>query len=304
LKLHLPSVSTSYLPWYLAIERGYIAEQNLDVEIVQATGTVGTKALVAGEMDFSGAASSALPAVAKGAPLKVVFAQSARANYWLIARPEIKTLADLKGKRIVVPSLGAGDAYSRLARGALQKAGIDPARDVEFVAGGAGGGGSTDVLVGAMVGGVAQAMVGNILQRLSAEAQGFQTVHAFSDNADLQGGVVTTENLLKNKPQVARGFLTAAVKGMRVIAADPETSLGVLLKYVKLDRNAAAQGLGVIRPLATRDGYMGPEEQNQVLEALKVSLELPADMSVEKAFDFGPIQEAAKAVDASGWKPK
>src|SRR5437763_9910612 len=36
LRLHLPSRSTSYLPWYLAIERGYFKEQNLDVEILQA----------------------------------------------------------------------------------------------------------------------------------------------------------------------------------------------------------------------------------------------------------------------------
>src|SRR5690348_3053060 len=38
LKFHVPSRSTSYLPWYIAIERGYFQEQNLDVELLQLAG--------------------------------------------------------------------------------------------------------------------------------------------------------------------------------------------------------------------------------------------------------------------------
>src|SRR3954447_14217754 len=103
LRLHLPSRSTSYLPWYLAIERGYFKEQNLDVEILQAPGATGVQAMVAGEMQFSGAASSAVPAIAQGTPLKAVYVESAKANSWFTTRPEIRTLQDLKGKRVVVP---------------------------------------------------------------------------------------------------------------------------------------------------------------------------------------------------------
>src|SRR5712692_2012467 len=41
LKFHVPSRSTSYLPWYIAIERGYFREQNLDVELLQIAATTG-----------------------------------------------------------------------------------------------------------------------------------------------------------------------------------------------------------------------------------------------------------------------
>jgi ABC-type nitrate/sulfonate/bicarbonate transport system substrate-binding protein len=128
LRLHLPSRSASYLPWYLAIERGYFQEQNLNVEILQAPGATGVQALVAGEMHFSGAASSAIPAIAQGTPLKAVYVQSAKANYWFTTRPEIRTLRDLKGKRVVVPNLSQADSYSRLLLSAMQRAGMDPTR--------------------------------------------------------------------------------------------------------------------------------------------------------------------------------
>src|SRR4051794_27822566 len=46
IRFHVPSRSTSYLPWYLAIERGYFREQNLDVELFQVPGTTGYQAMI------------------------------------------------------------------------------------------------------------------------------------------------------------------------------------------------------------------------------------------------------------------
>src|SRR5687767_15120086 len=71
LKFHFPSRSTSYLPWYVAIERGYFREAGLDVEMLQAPGTVGVQALIAGEMDFSASTTRPMVAIARGVPLKV-----------------------------------------------------------------------------------------------------------------------------------------------------------------------------------------------------------------------------------------
>ncbi len=305
LRLHLPSRSTSYLPWYLAIDRGYFQEQNLDVEIVQAAGSAGLAALLAGEVQFSGTLSAGIPAMAQGADLKVLFVQSPRANYWLTTRTDINNLHDLKGKRIVVPNLGLSDAYTRLLTAALRKAGMDPTSDVIFIAGGSAGGGGSDVLVGALVAGAADAMVGNVLQRLAAEEQGFHTIYSFGDDsADLQGGVLTTANMLQTQPDVVRRFLTAAVKGMRVMAQDPGTSLDVLLKYVDLDRAQAAKGLNYIRPLMSKDGLLTPDEQRAGLDTLKEAVPEIANLEPGQVFAFRPLQQAIQTVDASGWQPK
>jgi NitT/TauT family transport system substrate-binding protein len=305
LNLHLPSRSTSYLPWYVAIERGYFKEQNLEVEILQAPGSVGVKALVAGEMHFSGAASSAIPGIAQGAELKVLWVQSAKPNYWFTTRPEIRTLQDMKGKRIVVPSVGGGDAYTRLVSAAMRKQGMDPANDVIFIGGGSAGGGGSDILVGAMVAGVADGMVGNVLQRLAAEDQGFHTIHGFADDAaDLQGSIVTTDQMLRNRSDVVRRFLAAGVKGIRVMEHDPDTSLDVLLKYVEMDREDAAKGLGYVRPLLARDALINATEQREGLNTLKEALPEIAHLEVPQVFDFAPLQEAIRTVDASGWRAR
>jgi ABC-type nitrate/sulfonate/bicarbonate transport system substrate-binding protein len=242
--------------------------------------------------------------MAQGAGLKVIFVQSGKANYWFTTRPEINTLQDLKGKRVVVPNLGLSDAYTRLLAAALRKEGMDPQNDVIFIAGGSSGGGGSDILVGALVAGAADGMVGNVLQRLAAEAQGFHTIYSFADSPDLQGGIVTTDNLLQTRPDVVRRFLTAAVKGVRVMADDPETSLDVLLKYVELDRGEAAKGLGYVRPLMAKDGLITPAEQHAGLDKLKEAVPEIEGLEASQVFDFEPLQDAIRTVDASGWQPR
>ncbi|HLH25729.1 MAG TPA: ABC transporter substrate-binding protein [Chloroflexota bacterium] len=302
LKFHVPSRSTSYLPWYIATERGYFQEQNLDVELVQIAGTTGYQAMIGGEMDLSGAGSLAIPALVKGSRTTVIFAESGRANYWLVTRPDIETLADLRGKRIVVPTLGAS-TYYLLAVSAVRSAGLDPDRDVQFVAGGSAGGGGSDILVGSLVAGLSDAMPGNILQRLAAEEQGFHTIYSFAqEHADLQGGVSIAERL-RAQPDVVRRFAVAAVKSMRVMEHDPDTSLDVLLKWVDLDREAAAKGLNLVRPLMAKDGLLSEEEQRAVLAELKPVFEITEDLQPAQVFDFSYLEQAAHGLDASGWQP-
>jgi NitT/TauT family transport system substrate-binding protein len=301
---HLPSRSTSYLPWYIAQEKGYFKEQNLAVDFVQANSTVGIDSLISGETQFTGAASAAMAALGKGAALKTVFIQSARANYWVTAKPNVKTLADLKGKVIVTPNIGNGDTYYRLASTALKKAGLDPTKDVQFIGAGSAGGGSGDVLVTALVAGRADAMVGNILQRLAVEAQGFTTMYSFADDsADLQGGIATSSKLLASQPDLVRKFLAAGVKGMRVMQADPKTDVDVTLKYVQLSQGDAEKAIELVRPLMTTDGLVSDQQQKDGLDSIRAGVDLPDSVTPGTAFDFAPLQDAIKAVDTSGWKP-
>jgi len=144
-----------------------------------------------------------------------------------------------------------------------------------------------------------------VLQRLSAEEHGFHTIYDFAnDSADIQGGVATSEGLLRDRPDVAQRFFRAAVKATRVMAADPDTSLDVLIQYVEMDRGDAAKGLSWIRPLMAKDGLLTPAEQADGLAAVKALMPEIAGLEVSQVFDLLPLEEAVRAVDASGWQPR
>ena len=99
--------SIFYAPQYVAIEKGYFADQGLDVELVTGFGADKVlTALISGEADigFMGAEAS-IYAYQEGATDPAVnFAQlTQRAGNFLVAREEMPDVqwSDLKGKKVL-----------------------------------------------------------------------------------------------------------------------------------------------------------------------------------------------------------
>ena len=101
----IPSATIHYLSLYVAEERGFFREENLDNEVVAIGGPAGIAALVNGGIDFSGAAGSSMRAAMAGAPLKVIMFQADRVTWHVVTGPQLAKIADLKGKRVGVNAL-------------------------------------------------------------------------------------------------------------------------------------------------------------------------------------------------------
>ena len=92
------------------------------------TAAVANMALLGGNVDFISSGPSVISAIARGAPLKFVFICFNRPMHWLYAKPEIKDVKGLKGKKVGVSALGASTHF--LVQEILKRYGLDSARDV------------------------------------------------------------------------------------------------------------------------------------------------------------------------------
>jgi ABC-type nitrate/sulfonate/bicarbonate transport system substrate-binding protein len=95
------AVSSLYL--YVADKQGFFARENIAVDVVQIPGGTGNMvaALDRGDVDVTQTATPYLiQAVLNGSPAAAIAGTTANPIYSLIAKPEIKTFADLKGKLI------------------------------------------------------------------------------------------------------------------------------------------------------------------------------------------------------------
>jgi ABC-type nitrate/sulfonate/bicarbonate transport system substrate-binding protein len=95
------AVSSLYL--YVAEKQGFFARENVAVEVVQIPGGTGNMvaALDRGEVDVTQTATPYLiQAVLNGSPAIAIAGTTANPIYSLIAKPQIATFADLKGKLI------------------------------------------------------------------------------------------------------------------------------------------------------------------------------------------------------------
>ena len=108
----LTSKAFQYVPLVIAQERGYLKEEGLELKLVFMQNAAGLQALIANAVQFSGSGSSALVAISKGnAPLKTILAFNDQVLQWIVARPNIKSLRDLSGKKVATTGVASIAAF-------------------------------------------------------------------------------------------------------------------------------------------------------------------------------------------------
>lgn len=126
--------SIMHLPVWVAQDAGLFAKQGLrNVELIFIqSGTLITMAVVSGELQFSGAgAASVVAAEIKGGNVTLLACPVDADAVYLIARPGIRSAAQLKGKTAAVTRLGSTTHF--YLRSALRYAGLDPQKDVKIL---------------------------------------------------------------------------------------------------------------------------------------------------------------------------
>src|SRR5437667_10191164 len=104
----IPAKSFQMVIYPVAQQKGYMKEEGLDQRVIFIAPTTSIQAMLGGDVQFTGAGTSALVSIARGnAPLKVVVATNDRVLQWLVVRPEITSLKDLKGKKIATTGVAA-----------------------------------------------------------------------------------------------------------------------------------------------------------------------------------------------------
>jgi len=114
------------MPLWIADEEGYFKKQGLDVKQVNISGgTQGAQMMVSGGVDVSyDDPITCIVSTAGGVPVNVIVGGTPSLAYLIVGGPGIKTIADVKGKR--VGSSGLGLSASRLALlVGLRRFGID-----------------------------------------------------------------------------------------------------------------------------------------------------------------------------------
>src|SRR5262249_16066346 len=114
----------------------FFEESGLTIQYIVMRSDLAVKGLISGDADYMQSSSSVLRAAVAGAPLVTILGVYNRTFFDLVARPEIKSLGDLKRKPLGISRYGASTEYA--VRFALKANGIDPDKDVKLLAVGTG----------------------------------------------------------------------------------------------------------------------------------------------------------------------
>ena len=243
-----PSRSLTELPTHVALKKGFFKNEGLDVKLVQARSNILAAALASGSMQYVTSVTTVLGGIMGGLPAKVIAGVTKNNPDFLMVRPEIRSFADLKGKKLAVSGFG-GASHQRLII-VLTKNGINPSTDVTVLSVG-----DARLRLEQLRAGAIDATVLTPPNNFIAERAGFRSLGSSSDLLPLPAvGVSLLERRLKEKPEEAKKILRAFLKGMRQMKERREEAVAVAMEWLGLDKDLAERSYDIMLPNYAIDG--------------------------------------------------
>lgn len=293
----LPSKSFQFVIFPIAKERGYMKEEGIDLNIVVMGSTAGIQAVLAGDMHFTGSGSSALVAVTKGnAPLRTVLAVNDQVLQWLMVRPEISSLKELKNKKVAVT--GVASVATFMFKQVAPKYGLDANNEVTFLAFPPG------QRLPAMMSGAVEAGLLTTEDRFAALDQGMkELMYLGKEVKNSWGTVATTERFIKDQPKLMAGFMRATLKALRLVKQNREMAVDAIVKFSELKRELAERTYDSVIGTFTSNGVVDEETQKNDLDIVRLVVKVNKEVPIERAYDFSFAAQADKELTRAGWKP-
>ena len=298
IRVAYPSMNTSVFCLLIAQKEGYLKEEGLDVQLLSIRGEIAIRTALAGEVHFFTNAGSALAAGVRGVPVKIATVFQDKPGWDLIAHPDIKSVAQLRGKNIAVMSPEGSLAI--VAREILRKNGIDPSKDVNLVVMG-----GDEVRFPALQTKSVQATLFNTAMSIKAQKDGFTKLATASDYANLiEGGLATTNDKIKQNPEKTFRFIRAALKGLNFFVSKKEAATQYMMNALRMKDSELINAIYDIQSrLILREGYSDDKVLQSMIDDMKKTTKVQRNIRIADIFDLSFVKKASAELKTSGWKP-
>ncbi len=217
------------VPW-IAQEAGIFKKYGFDVQLVYIAGTSAQiSTLMSGDVQFSQATGpGVIQAGLSGADVVFLTGNMKTFTWNLVARPEIRTMKELRGKVLGITRFGSATDFA--VRFALERFKIDPQKDVRIIQ----VGGMAEVLAG-LSGKKIDAALLSSPQHLTALDQGFYILLSLPDlNIPYQGnGLTTTRTFIARNEELVENFMKAYLEAIKYYKTNPRGTMKILEKYTR-----------------------------------------------------------------------
>lgn len=222
-------------PLWVAKEKGYFHKYGLDVDTIYIpSGTMGMQALLGGETKILAAdGSSVVNARLRGGAVKIFIGM---VNFYpnpFFSTPEIKTYADLKGKKIAVTRIGSSSYTATVML--LKKLGLEEGRDYTILQLG-----STQNRLAALTRGLIQGTTLSAPESVIARNAGMKVLISGPELAKLgitiqhQSANVMESSLHGEFRPTLKSFAMGYLEGVRQVYRSKENTMEVLKKYTRV----------------------------------------------------------------------
>ena len=297
-RVAIPSTTHAVLAFSTSRDKGYYRDEGLDVELILMSAPIASRALLSGDVEVATVGGAGLLPVLSGAPLRFIFSTYNRPMFWLFGKAEIRSVKELKGKKVGVSGIGSGP--DSLLREALRRNALE-GRDVAILSLGV-----MPTIYSGLQSGVVDAAMLSPPFTFRAEEDGFRELIAFpkQDLVEMQGSILVKESFLQSDPATLEKFIRATYKGFLYIKQNRSGTIPILGRYLQVKEELAAKAYEqVVRPAMTQDGTLNEEMQKKAVENVLKRLDLKEAPPLSRIFDFSIARKVVTDLRTKGWKP-
>ena len=287
-RMSISAVDVSFLTGGLAFKRAMFRDEGLDVEVIRMNANVSITALSTGDIDYTMVFSSVVRGALRGLPMKVVASFMDSSTHLLIARPEYKTIRDLKGKTLAVSNYGATSDVA--ARMMMKQGGVDPEKELKIIQLGAERG-----RYAALKEGIVDVAVLSPPTDTDAVRSGFRVLSRFYEHFKLPfTGLGANLKKLKEKPGEVKRMVKAMLRANRFVRSNREGTIQTLMDWVKVDRESAAATYDSTWKIFSEDGGISESGLKLVVDQGREAMKIERPVANSEIADFNIIRDVQR----------
>ncbi len=287
-----PSRSYNVLVLHVADVKGFFRDEKLEPIVVQMGVGPGILAELNGDVhyywNFSGPVNGVMT---QGMPVKII-AIINRLLHQAVARPEIRSPADLRGKKFGVSRIEGADHLQ--AKAILRAKGVDP-KDIQFI--NLGGGDPARVL--ALKKGLVDAIAVSPPNPYALQKEGYPIIGGPRDLkvSLLASAISTTDQRLRDRPDHVRKVLRALVRGLIFVRENRQETIDIMARWMNENQEIASTSYDVMLPEMSKDGTFSDAEIQYSVDEIKTSIGSTKSISLAQVRDFTILYQVQKELN-------
>ena len=288
IRIGFPDLAAPFVPLAVGEKKGFFQEQGIQAEFIRINPAIALQALVGGEIDYYTVLGPGVAAAIRGVPVKLVAAYVPVAPTALIARPEIKSVPELKGKTIGVNAYGG--ALEAMARLIFKHFGLDSDKEVKFLATG-----PIDSRFGAMTQGLTVATLGSPPIDFLGRKLGFVVLARAHELFSFPvSGLIASARKIKERPDEVKRVIKAGIKANRYIRESRDGTLPVMVEWLKIDKEMATATYDSSLKSFSDDLGLPEDGLRLLISEAKRTAKVDREVSLSEVADLSILREAQR----------
>jgi ABC-type nitrate/sulfonate/bicarbonate transport system substrate-binding protein len=282
IRVAFPSPAFSYMPFYVAQEKGLLRKHGLEAEYILMRTGIQPQALVNGNINFFPSVSTGISAAVSGLPLVVVLNFFDGTPWILVTNKEINKPQDLAGKNLAISGIRTSPHYFLLA--AFKKWEIAE-KDVPLV--------STGGTAASFAALTSNQVAGAVLTPPfddKAVSLGYKKFMFLGDLVDIPyTGVIAAQSEIKNNRDRVQRTISALLEAVTWIRANRGESAKMIADKFKVTPAEADRTYETMINMLNRDGRLPVKVARGYLDLLRQERPIAANFDVQKLLDFSML---------------